>query len=236
MLAQTIIEDAYSEIRVLRQGYDLTGDEIQLGLRKLNRMLQFWSGSKNLLIPFRTRETLTLTDGVNSQTIGPTGDLVTARPTKIIVAKLKDGTTEYPLSIRDVDRFSRKIDRSYSSRPDLIYYEPTYPDGTLYFDSTIDLAYDLLLTSFKPLNTFADLVTNTDFPDEYDLLMVSNLAVLAAPDFGKEASQTTKDVASVTLLSIMANNQSHRVPELVVDAALLGRRRWNFDAGEFESG
>ncbi len=236
MLAQTIIEDALSEIRVLKKGYSLDGDESQLGLRLLNRMIRHWSGARNLVVPYRTREELTLPLGVNTFTIGTGGDLNTVRPTEIHLAKLLDGSTEYAIRIESLERYSLETDRTHGGRPDVLYYEPSYPLGVIYFDRQTDKAYTLILHSLKPMNNFADLTTDTEFPEEYESLLVSNLAVRSASHYGKSASQDTKEEARMTLASIMASNQADRVPILTMDTALTGVSRFNFNAGEFDNG
>lgn len=234
MNAQEIVEDALSEIRVKRSGFSVSAEDMQLGLRKLTRMLNHWSGAKGLMIPYRTREELAIAGGSDSYTIGTGATLNTVMPMQIALAKLKSGTTEYPLEQVSIELLERAIDKSDSGRPTSFHFEPREPTGTLYFDRELDQAYTLLLWSLKPLTGFATLTTDDALPMEYDELLVSNLTVRLAPDFGKEASQTTKSMAQQTMNQIMGHNLASRVPTLRVDRALLGTGRFNFQSGDFE--
>jgi len=233
MLAQTLIEDAMSTIRVKKKGFAPDNDDVQLMLRQLQRMLAHWFGTMNLMIPYRTRETLALSSGINSVTIGPSGTLNTVRPTNIEVAKLALGTSEYALRIEDLDSWSWNPDRSSGGRPTKLYYEPVFPLGIMYFDRTTDQAYDLILNSFKPMTNFSDLTTDVDFPPEYEELIVANLSVRDAPAYGKSAGEDTKILAERTLIEVRGNNQALRVPIIEVDPGLLGYGAFNFQSGEF---
>ena len=234
MKAQAIVEDALSELRVKRAGFSVSADDMQLGFRKLNRMIGHWSGAKGLMIPYRTREEVAIAGGADTYTIGTGGTLSTVRPMEIVITKLKSGDTEYSLRLISLELLEREIDKSDSGRPDSVHYEPSEPLGRLYFNRTLDQAYTLILWSLKPLTGFAELTTDDDLPTEYDELLVSNLAVRLAPDYGKEASQTTKAMAQQTMNQVMGHNLSSRVPTLTVDPALLSRARFNFQSGDFE--
>lgn len=226
MLAQTIIDDAYSEIRVKRLGFDLSGEEVTLGLRKLNRMLSNWS-ARRVMVAYRTRESLSLASGAYVYTIGSGGTIDTVRPTAIAEAKLSDGSSEYGLSQVSLELFSAENNPSSEGRPRGFYYEPTFPLGTIYFTRALDQAYTLILNSYKPMTSFSDLVTDTDFAPEYEELLVSNLAVRLAPDFGKSASQDTKAIAMQTYNAVKGSNIASRVPTLGFDSALARRARYS---------
>lgn len=231
MLAQTIIEDAASEIGVTRLGFSLGGEEAQLMFRIMNRMLSTFS-AEQVMIPYRTRESIALSAGAYAYTIGTSGTLNTVRPISIDVAKLKSGTTEYDLEPVSLDRFSVEQDLSSSGRPDRIYYEPTFPLGTIYFNRTVDQAYTLILNSYKPMSQFTSLVLDTDFAPEYEEMLVTNLAVRAAPHFRKSASQDTKAMAMKTYSVVKNNNLASRVPTLGVDPALVGGKCFDIFAGD----
>ena len=232
MQALTIIEDALSAIRVKREGHALPAEDAQLGLRILNRMLTHWS-REELMIPYRTREELALTAGQKIYSIGSGGDLDTTRPNRIHLLKLMSGTTEYEVHPRSIEVIGRWTDKSVSGRPDYYHYEPVDPLGRIYFELTVDQAYTLILWSTKPITGFTALTTEDSVPDEYEKLLVNNLAVEAANAFGKEAGQTTKELAMATYNQIKANNQAARVPTMIVDRALLNHTRYQFEGEDF---
>ena len=232
MTAQEIIEDALSEIRVKRAGFSVSNEDIQLGLRVLNRMMNHWSGAESLMVPWRTREELSMSGGARSYTIGSGGTLNTVRPTAIHLARLKSGSTEYHLRQASLEQIENRPDKTSTGRPDLFYYEPADPLGTIYFELTTDQAYTLILWSVKPMTSFTAITTEDSVPEEYGELLVTNLAVRLAPHFAKEAAQTTKAMAVSTKANIEGHNLMSRVPTLVVDHALR-RGRFDFTSGDF---
>lgn len=232
MNGREFVTAALREIRVVGPGFDLDAEDADDTLGVLNRMINTWSGM-DLMIPYRTREELTLTGGDYDYTIGVGGNFNTTRPLRIEAAKLRLSGTDYDLTVtHDARRFELESDSTTQGRPELLYYNPVAPLGLIYFANVPDQAYTLILTSLKPITSFATLDTEDAVPDEYEEAIVSNLAVRAAPLFGKEAAQTTKTIAERTLNALTMRNQSFRVPSMSMPTGIRRRAAYNITSDE----
>lgn len=229
MQAQAIIEAALRKIRVKAAGYSLSNEEIQDGLTDLNLLLQSWS-LHDLFIPYRTRQSVTLTAGDGEYSIGSGGDLNVTKPLAIHVAKLRSGTTDYPLDVISVQRFEWELDQSSTGVPEILYYEPVDPLGKIYLIPIPDIAYTLILDSLLPITTFTSLTTEDSLPDEYLMAVIHNLAVVMASDYGKPPPPAVAAIAMRELDAIKGKNAAFRVPQLHVDAALLSRASFHIES------
>lgn len=231
MNARDIITAALRKIRVKRAGFDPSAEEMADGLEELNNMIDSWSAD-DLLVPYRTRESFTLTQGQQPHTIGSGGDLDTTQPTDIHEAILVSSTTRYPLHIGNLDDLGSVADLTTQGRPHWIYFERGLTTGNIWFEYAPDEAYTLILHTLKRLTTFATLDTDESFPDEYRQALVYNLAVNLAPDAGKEPSRVVVVRAEQTLKTIERNVSADRVPLLEYDAAIARTRpRYDIDTG-----
>ena len=69
----------------------------------------------------------------------------------------------------------------------------------------------MYLDSLKELTDPATITTDVTFPPMYDDAIKWNLAVRLAPEYGKEASPTTKDLAISTLDAIETRNFAEQI-------------------------
>lgn len=106
------------------------------------------------------------------------------RPLQIISASLKTGNNEYPLKIINNNKYQNIFDKSIVGLPTELYYRSTYPTGTIYFNTTTDQAYTLILNTVKKLDTFANGTTYYHLPDYYERALKLNLALELAPEMG----------------------------------------------------
>lgn len=232
MNARDIITAAARKIRVKRVGFALTGEEATDGLSTLNDMIAAWS-AEDLLIPYRTRESFTLTAGQQPHTIGTAGDLNTAQPIDIHNAILVSSSTRYPLDTdRGPDDLQQVLNLTTQGLPRWMYFEPGLTLGNLWFDVAPQEAYTLILHSLKRLTEFATLDTDLTLPAETRRAIINNLAVDMAPEYGKDPSQVVIARATQDLAVLKANTAAKRVPLLEYDAATAPHNyRYDIDAG-----
>ena len=79
-----LVNDALLEIGVADDANNVPAEQAAHGLRVFNRMLGKWS-QRSLLRPTLLNVSVPLT-GAGSYTIGPAGDVVAARPIKVMAA------------------------------------------------------------------------------------------------------------------------------------------------------
>lgn len=232
MIASEFCERALKKLRVVGTGRAMTAEQSTDMLALLNSMLALWSAD-DLLIPYRTRESLTLTSGTNPHTIGTGGTLNTAQPMDIHELTLTDGDWRYPLDPMSMDEYHRVPDPTLSTRPTRYLFERGLTTGSIYFDCTPAEAYPIELVTLKPFTAFGSLSAEDDLPNEYEIPIVFNLAVYSAADYGKEVSQATAQIAQQSLATIQRNVSASRVPKLEFPVELRPRRgTFNIDSYE----
>lgn len=228
MNAQEALTAALRKLRVKRLGYSLTNEEATDGLEVMNTMLKGWS-THNLLIPFRTRESLTLTQGVNPHTIGSGGTLNTTIPIDLESAVITVGGEDFPLDIKDEHAYRDVSNKTLQGQPEWLYYERGQSLGRIYFDQVPDAAYTFVLTSLKPLTTLTSLTTNLTLPDEAERAVVLNLAVDLAPEYGKEPPTSLLREAKLALKVLKNKYAATRVNAVSVDNAVRARRGYHIN-------
>lgn len=183
MNANAIIKASLRRLLVIDTGGSPTTAQYTVGLEILNDLLKSWSASLDLVYE-DTREELTIPQGTQTFTIGPTGDQVTARPLEIRVASLTNGNVEYPIEIIDAKTYQSFANKNSTGQPFRLYYRNTFPNGTMYFEYTTNIQHTLILTSIKQLTQFPDGTTEINLPEHYERALKSNLAIEWADELG----------------------------------------------------
>jgi hypothetical protein len=95
-------------------------------------------------------------------------------------------------------------------RPYYLHFVGTAPLGTVYLYPVPDAAETLYLDSLKPLTEITGLTTVLAFPPGYLSALKSNLAVLLAPEYGREPSKLVYQEAHDTKKAILNINAAGR--------------------------
>lgn len=198
--ALTIITDAFAILNIVQAGEPVNADDAQTGFRALNRLIGSWAIQPRT-IPSTVREVFPIVAGkgspANPYTIGPTGDLVTARPPtrgSLSSAGLLMTNSTPPIEIpRDL-----MTDQAYeaigvkdltSSLFTGVFYRPTFTagNGTLFLFPVPDGSQptSLVLYQSLALTTFTSLTASYDLPTGYDEALTYNLARRLAGIFGR---------------------------------------------------
>ena len=214
---------------VIKTAFRLNGvntiddDNLDLGLSLLNAMLASW-GVEGLSIPCFTKEELTLSAGKGIYTIGLVGELATARPNRITDAHIKDSNNHFhPLVVHNnaQEYFNQGI-RNISNIPHEIFYDPSYPLGTIYFDSLPDSAYTLELHSEKNFENLQTLGAILLVPPEYYEAILYNLAVRVSIALDNQPSQYVANVANLSKGNLENKNAKYVMDKKALfDSALL---------------
>ncbi len=183
MTAQQLITAAYRKGGIKSPITQQSTD----GLQDLQNMFSSWS-VEGLIVPYNVTENFTLTVGKAVYTIGVTGDspdLITAtgRPIRIVNAVIRISNDDYPIKVNMTKKeYNNLLSKDTEGRPRGLYYDPQYPTGKIKFNYEADTAYDFHLISEKPLTNPSALATTMSIPLEYNLAIITNLAILLAPD------------------------------------------------------
>ena len=206
--ALDLITNAAKKIGAIGVGEALTADEANDGLSALNSMLDNWS-TDGLLIYQIVQASHSWTGGSSSRTIGPNGNFDTTRPIRIEEGtNFDDGTSSYAVTIiRDravYDGIPTKTDQT--NFPELLFYDPGFPLGTLYAYPVPSGTINLKLNSWQPLQRFAALTTDLSLPPGYQYMIENNLAVELEPIFSIPAAPTVVRNAATSKYGMMRFN------------------------------
>lgn len=209
--ALSIITRSLRKIGVLAEGETAAAADAVDALAELNTMLGSWSIDG--LTVYRVAEvSKVLTVGDGTYTIGTGGDINTSRTTRIVDARISDGTTEWPLEIIDRDGWYRIANKTIQGIPDRLYYDPATPLGTINLYYAPGSAYTLYLGVLTPFAEIADLTDSLAYPPGYDEAIINGLAVRRASDYGIEPSNSVVQLATSSLARLKRINS--RAPQL----------------------
>jgi hypothetical protein len=133
-----IAADAMMEIGALGQGETMSAPDAQLCLRYGQRMIDAWAADR-LTLSVQSALSIPWPSSTSTQTIGPTGDIVAARPVWIntmnYVIPGSSPAVETPMAQMNDDQYSQNtIKLLQSALPQQFYYQTSIDtaNGTLY--------------------------------------------------------------------------------------------------------
>ena len=125
-----------------------------------------------------------------SLTALPSSHLETQRPLRIETAFTRMNVTgtniDYVIKIINNEQYQNLALKNVSvTYPDMLYYQPSFPFGNLYFYGVPGSGLYLGLTQTLQLIKLANLNTQISLPPGYELAMQYNLAIHLAPRYGR---------------------------------------------------
>lgn len=178
-----IIKDALLELKALRTGESPTTDETTDCARALNMMVKHWQIYTNL---WPTKDVQhTLTPGTESYTVGTGLNVNTARPLRLLSCRREDSSgNEVEIDVVSREEYKSLPTKNTQQPANMVYYDPQLANGVLYVWPTGTTGNILLnLTFQRPLEDFDATSDTPDFPQEWYLALVKNLAVVLYPQF-----------------------------------------------------
>lgn len=225
-----------------RPGRIAAPDQSTEAIQICNRMMGSWN-----IVPLDIYSTsidrYALSPNQTSYFIGPTGDFVAPRPTRIIRANVVLTTTspEQHIEVRLLDKgqwaAKRIPELAAGMWPVELYDDFDEPDSKLYLYPFPQVQCDLELFTPKALRRdFAALTDSVDLPDGYERALVFNLAVDIAAFYPEQAQldPRAEGIADRALAAIESNNAP--VPRLKNDAAGIGLTDRRGDSQWWRSG
>lgn len=211
MTTRDILTDALAEIGVLQVGDAIPDEQATYCLGVFNRMLDAWNAKRQAVYASQFVN-YAFTPNLNPHTIGPTGTFVVAqRPVSLDGANLiltnVTPNVRQPIIVRDEEWWKNQRVRALtSSFPTDVYYEPSFPNGTLNFWTVPTTAWGVELMTRIVL---AQMLLNTTFtmPPGYQEALTLTLAEKLAGPFGTGPSAQTAKDASAARAAIFDNNR-----------------------------
>jgi hypothetical protein len=203
----SLIYGALAEIRVARGGDVVRADDQALCLTFLNEILERLAVTPHAVYA-RAPLTLPLTPGLRPHTIGPTGTVVVPRrPVRIRQAVLNlPAATNVPVPVRSAAWLQGQASPLLTSPiPEGLYYDPTWPNGSLWLWPTPSMPYTLDLDLAVEILAVTDTDT-IDLPQGYSELLRLWTAKKAAPSFAREFSAASQAALTECLGEVFGTN------------------------------
>jgi hypothetical protein len=212
------IEDAMRELVVLGEGETATADQINDGKRKLVAMLNQWS-VEGMMVPFLTKETFALSSTTASYTWGSGQQFNSQAPIEVVAATYLIATTQKPLKALDATAYMRLPLTGIVSEPSGFWYDRQttpkfYLDVAPYTGSVIVL-------SKKALDADFELTDQIVLPDEYELAIFTNLAIVLAPGYQRPVS--TELAYNAKMSKRVVRRRNVKVPSMLTDVPVQRR-------------
>lgn len=210
MTYRELIAGALRLIGVLGEGEQLQPSDTEIALASLNELIDALN-AQGLKLYERRYYTTPLT-GSATYTVGPSGDInIPVRPSNIVGAwfRQNSGAEQFDMPLTMVtagawgDIRSKNVTGTSSSS---LFYDGNWPLSTLSLYPGPSAGGTLVLLINAPLNASVTLDTAESLPPAYRQALRFQLAVLLAPEFGKEAPMTVQLTALKALTNISAAN------------------------------
>lgn len=196
-------------------GGTLTAAEQTHWLARLNAMIDSWSIDR-LMCYQLVQESLVLTAGTSSYTIGTGGAFNTDRPNKIVdPCFIRDsGNLDSPLQIISAESYGRIPQKTVGNTyPSYLFYDSAFVSslGTIFLYPKPSASLTLFINSWKALQSFALISTTVVLPPGYQLAIESNFAIHAAAGF-RDVPAEVRMIARDSKAAIMSLN----VPDMMM--------------------
>lgn len=233
--ARDLIRDALKLIGVVAPGENPSAEEQTDALSTLNDMFDNWS-TESLVVFSKTIETFPIVSGQQTFTMGVGGNFNTSRPIKIYHAATLDTdvtpANEIPIDIINFDEWSNiTIKGIQSTLASKLYVDYSNPLARLNFWPVPTNAKSFVLYSWKPMADLANADATIDLPPGYQMAIKYNLAVLLAPEYGRQIDPGVAGIAASAFASIQRAN----IQPLFMScdpAVVHGGKTWDWRTGE----
>jgi hypothetical protein len=209
-------------------GQTPTAEDSNTGLQLLSNIMAEWQRKRWLV--WDLVETVLVSTGAQTYTLGPSGDFPMARPDRIDAAFVRllnpagGNQTDYPLTVIEArEDYNRIALKTMNSWPDAVFYESAWPVGVAHF-WPVPFAgqYEMHIFTKAPLPVYTGLATPLNLPPEYMSAITYNLAAELSMNYGEDPRPAVIGKLRAALNTIrQANSQ---VPRLQMPPGLGGPR------------
>lgn len=224
-----IITDALQDLSIYGPGETVSADDAQKCLRTLNKMLSQWQAQK-LYVPGLQDVSFSPTGAV-SYAIGPSATINVTLPVQIDSAFYRLNNIDYPVTvITSFEDYSNITLKTIAGTiPNAIFYERSYPQGTIYIWPQTS-AGEIHLITRDVLTQYTFLTDDINVPAEYALAMQLSLEELVARTYGKVVTPDLKMDAKNARKVVKRNNLN--LPILGQPQEVLSNGRFSIYSGQ----
>jgi len=204
-------------------GESPTTAEYSDGLVSLNAMLDSWRND-GLMAWATQEESLTLSNGVASYTVGPSGTLDTTRPVEVLGAVVRVGDYDYPVELLNAEEWlSLPFKTTTAEYPTKAYISFTMTTLTVQVYPIPTATNYLRIITRVPIAGFTATSENVSFPPGWEEAIATNLAIAISPEYETQPSAMVGKMAQESLKGIKRVN-SRPIKSMSELSALLGPR------------
>jgi len=234
MIVSTLIKSAMRKAGVLSSGESPETTREAEALESLQIMLRSWA-SKRILVFASIKESFSLIATQSLYTWGIGGNITTTRPHQILGVFVRDsGGTDYSVEIISEGKYRDISSKTTAGRPEYLFYHPLYPLGAIYLYPTPQDAETMHLESLKPFtetSSFSAVSDTLAFPPNYEEVLVYNLAVRIAPEYGVRMSAEAIAIAGNSYDALVILNASNQVEPVKLSLPVGNRVTFNINTG-----
>jgi hypothetical protein len=222
-----LIHDALIEAAISSPGEPDDPDTAQWAFRKCNYLLDTWASRRNYVYA-SSFNIYTLVPNLSPHLIGPAPGatfVVPQRPVKIVRATIILNNTPVPfvsitLNLRDEQWWmENSIQQLQSQQPTDLFYNPTFPNGQLFYWPLPTIAYQTQLETWGLLSQFGSITDPIGgpgaagtIPQGYRNALMLSLTESLLPAGEKAANPVLGALAAQARAAVFGNNS--RVPRM----------------------
>jgi hypothetical protein len=210
--ALSLINAAAQEIGTLAQGEALAADDQAWVLQKLQRVIDTFNAKRTMVYANNFTQ-FTLVPNLAPHTIGPTGTFqVAQRPVEIptiglLLVNTTPAQVEIPLTPRDKEWWAdQRVKNLTSVIPTDYYYEPEWPNGSIYFWPVPSAVNNVLIQQRGIIAQMPTVATMFTMPPAYWDAIVYTVAVALGPSFERQISPDLRALQMDALRAVQSNN------------------------------
>lgn len=207
MTVSGLIQQALMLMGDMGPGYTASADVLNTGLETANALLASWSAEGNM-VAHVTINTHTTT-GAAVYTIGTGANINSARPLKVLAAKMLANNIPLPVEVVDAVEWSLRSedDSATGSYAEVLFCDYSQPTANLYLWPTPAVGSVLYLYSLKPLSAFSATGDVISLHPGYEHALTYNLAVLLAPKLRRQVPEYVVAAANAAKAGLARLNE-----------------------------
>jgi len=210
--ALSLINASAQEIGALAAGEQLSNDDLAWVLQKLQRVIDNFN-AKRTMVYANTFTAFTLVANLTPHTIGPTSTfVVNQRPVEIpsiglVLNNTTPDTVEIPLTPRDKDWWAaQRVKNITSSVPTDFYYEPDWPNGSIYFWPVPNAVNNVLIQQRTVIGEITTPAQTFSMPPGYWDAIIYTLSIAISPSFERQVSPDLRQLQMESVRAVQSNN------------------------------
>lgn len=194
-----LVQDALCQRGILADNVAPSSDQLTVGLRFLNRMMDSWGIDTSMLFQIAT-ESFPLTAGTSTYS---TSLLAAGRPQSIDSLYVSLNNIDYPVRLVSNQEYNEVTYKLTQSVPNICYYDDGYPNANFKFYPIPYAAFTCYVDTRRVLTGTIGAATDVLLPAGYEKAIVDNLACYLnygnppTPKMLKDAEESKKIIERV---------------------------------------